>query len=263
MLLIRLCKFVLAMTLFAGLYARSTQPVFAQAGSSGIAQRVSTLETRVDTHDAQIAELHLQLTTLAAQTAASLKYIGGAASDIPMEPAPTVLSDGRSQYLSDVIVSLQVPASASRTHLLVVAGAQYEWHQAISPQNYSAATAVIVELKSTAFTNAGLSFDTIGGALGTERQVDDAASTVGVMRFRDPIWTFAWDISTIANVLNGNFGPRATINGQPITDAQALNIATSMMHSAVDVRVRARARTKSVDHFVGLQGTLQIWGDGN
>ena len=260
-----LYKFVLTLALFVGgLCPWSSEHVLAQGALNGLPQRVSTLETRADGHDIQIAELRSGVTTLAAQTAASLKYIGGVGRDIRMEPTPTLLSDGRSEYLSDVIVSLQVPASASRTHLLVVAGAQYEWHQAISPGRYFAATAVIVQLKSAAFTNAGLSFDTIGGAVGTERQADDAPSMFGITRFRDPLWPFAWDISTIANILNGTFfGTRATINGQPISDAQALEIATSMMHSPIEVRVKARARTRSVDRFAALQGTLQVWGDGN
>src|SRR5207237_773592 len=97
-----LYKFVLTLALFVGgLCPWSSEHVLAQGALNGLPQRVSTLETRADGHEIQIAELRSGVITLAAQTAASLKYIGGVGRDIRMEPTPTLISDGRSEYLSD------------------------------------------------------------------------------------------------------------------------------------------------------------------
>ena len=258
---IKLLKLSLAFTLLVGLYVWTPYNVLAQGNN--LPNRVSSLEGRADDHDAQLVELRSNVATIGARATGSLKLVGMDLQNTDVELTPTPLSNGRSRYLSDPLAKVPVPASDARTHLLIVAGAVYSWHQVASDQAYQCGNAVFVSFKSAALTDAGLASDTISFAIGTDQQFDDAASTVGVTRGKDSIWTVGVPVSVFAAFLNGTFGPRATINGQPITDAQALEIATAMMRSAMEIQVRARATTRSVDSFTVSQGTLQVWSDGN
>jgi hypothetical protein len=180
-----------------------------------------------------------------------------------LEPTPTPVGNGINEYISDPLATVIVPASATRTHLFLMTGAVYQWHQIISDQRYRFGEAVITSIKSAALTDAGLASNTIGLALGSELQLDDAASTVGVMRLKEKALPVGLDINLVAAILNGTLGERAQINGQPITDAQALQIAAALMHSSMEVQVKVRVRARSIDAFVVNQGTVQVWADGN
>ncbi|HBB86798.1 MAG TPA: hypothetical protein DC047_04215 [Blastocatellia bacterium] len=183
------------------------------------------------------------------------------AQDADVELTPTPGANGRSQYLSDILAKVLVPASATRTHLLLVAGASYGWHQTVSAQPYECGNAVVVYFKSAALTNAGLSTDTVHVAIGTDQQFEESASTVGITRGKDPTWTIGVPVDLLAAFLK--FAPRPTINGQPITDAQALELANILMHSPMEIQVKVRAGTRSVDSFEVGQGLIQVWADGN
>lgn len=191
----------------------------------------------------------------------SLKLIGMDSQATDVELTPTPGANGRSQYLSDILAKVAVPASATRTHFLIVAGASYGWHQTVSAQPYECGNAVVVYFKSEALTNAGLSTDTVHVAIGTDQQFEESASTVGVTRGKDPTWTIGVPVDLLAAFLK--FAPRPTINGQPITDAQALELANILMHSPMEIQVKVRAGTRSVDSFEVGQGLIQVWADGN
>jgi hypothetical protein len=191
----------------------------------------------------------------------SLKLIGMDSQATDVELTPTPGANGRSQYLSDILAKVLVPASATRTHLILVAGASYGWHQTVSAQPYECGNAVVVYFKSAALTNAGLSTDTVHVAIGTDQQFEESASTVGVTRGKDPTWTIGVPVDLLAAFLK--FAPRPTINGQPITDAQALELANLLMHSQMEIQVKVRAGTRSVDSFEVGQGLIQVWADGN
>jgi hypothetical protein len=256
-------KLWIALTLLAGLCLLTPAPALAQGNGNGVAGRVSALEQRADAHDAQLAELHSSVAAIGAQVTASLKLVGMKTQNTELEPTPTPLSNGISEYLTDPLVTVPVPASATRTHLFLIVGAAYQWHQVVSDQRYRFGDAVVTTIKSAALTNAGLASDTIGFAIGSELQLDDAASGVGVTRLKDRTWPVGLDINVVASLFNGTLGERAEINGQPVTDVQALQIAAAVMHSSMEIQVKVRARARSVDSFVVSQGTVQVWADGN
>lgn len=230
-----LLKLSLLLVLFAGFSVLTSQE--ARAQGNGLPGRVSVLENT------------------------SLKLIGMDSQATEAELTPTPAGNGRSLYLSDVLAKVTVPASATRTHLLIVAGASYGWHQTVSAQPYECGNAVVVYFKSAALTNAGLSTDTIHVAIGTDQQFDESASMVGVTRGKDPTWTIGVPVDLLAAFLR--FAPRPTINGQPITDAQALTLANTLIHSPMEIQVKVRAGTRSVDSFEVGQGLIQVWADGN
>lgn len=256
-------KLSIALTLLAGLCLLTPAHALAQGNGNGLAGRVSALEQRADAHDAQIAELHSSVAAIGAQATASLRLVGMKTQNTELEPTPTPLSNGISEYLTDSLATVPVPASATRTHLFLIVGAVYQWHQVVSDQRYRFGDAVVTTIKSAALTNAGLASDTVGFAIGSDLQLDDAASNVGVTRLKDRTWPVGLDINLVAALFNGTLGERAEINGQPVTDAQALQIAAAVMHSSMEIQVKARARARSVDSFVVSQGTVQVWADGN
>ena len=228
-------KLSLLLILLTGYFAFTSSE--ARAQQNGLSGRVSALENR------------------------SLKLIGMDSQAIEAELTPTPLGSGRNSYLSDVLATVAVPASANRTHFLLIGGASYGWHQIVSAQPYSCGNAVLIEFKSAALTDAGLSTDTIHVAVGTDQQFDESASNAGVTRGKDPTWTIGVPVNLLASFLTNP--PRPTVDGQPITDAQALQLADMLMHSSMEIRVRVRATTRSVDSFSVSQGTIQVWADGN